>query len=120
MIKRHERLYSVRDQLVEKPVVKIQTLRIRLAGSFRKNPGPGNRKTIGFCAERLHQLNVLLVAAIAVARLVGIAAVGDVAGDVRVTVPDRWAPSVFVDRAFDLVGRRRSAPDKPTGKFCGR
>src|SRR5882757_9887449 len=117
MIKRHERLYAVCDEFVEKPVVEIQTFRIWLAGSVRKNPGPGNRKPIGLCAQRLHQLNVLLVAAIAVARLIGIAAVGDVAGDVSVTVPDRWTSSVFVDRAFDLIGRRRSPPDKSTGKF---
>src|SRR4051812_23079947 len=117
VIKRHERLYSVRHQFVEQAVIEIQTFRIWLARSFRKNPGPGNRKPIGPCAKRLHQLNVLLVAAIAVARPVGVAAVGDVAGDVRVTVPDRWTSPVLVDGTFDLIGRRRSPPDKPAGKF---
>src|SRR3981081_304575 len=56
MIERRKRLYSVCDQFVDYPVVKIQPLRVWLARSFRKNPRPRNRKPIGLCAERLHQL----------------------------------------------------------------
>src|SRR3954462_11121316 len=61
MIERRKRLYPVRDQLVDQPVIKIQTLRVLLPGSCRKNPRRRIRNPIGFGAERIHQLNVLLV-----------------------------------------------------------
>src|SRR4051812_79210 len=40
------------------------------------------------------------------------AAIADLAGRMRKRVPDRTAPAVFTDGAFDLVGGRGGAPYK--------
>lgn len=119
VIKRGERFDAVGEQFVHQPMVEIETFRVWRTSSFRKNTRPRDRKTIGFHAQRLHQLHVFLVAMIVVVGAVGIAAVDYLARRVRKSIPDRRSAAVFPDGAFDLKGRRRSAPEKAFWKMIG-
>jgi hypothetical protein len=56
---------------------------------------------------------------ITVAGDIAIVAVLDLSGRVRKAIPDRFAASVFLPGAFDLVGRGRRAPQKAGGKLVG-
>ena len=77
MIQRRKGLDAVRQQLIQQPVVEIEALWLWCAGSLREDTRPGNRKTIGLCAQCLHQLNVFPVKMIMVGRGVGVAVIGD-------------------------------------------
>src|SRR4029079_2955545 len=121
MVQRRERRDAVSQQLVDKAVVEIEALWIWRAGAFREDARPGNRESIGLCAERLHQLNVFLVQAIMVGRGIAVALIGDGARRVGEAVPDRWAAAVLVHGSFDLIGGGRRAPQKivrKTGRGC--
>src|SRR5882757_1619706 len=104
MIQGYEWLDAVRRQLVQQPVIEIEALWVWRTCSFRENARPSNRKTIGFCAQRLHQLNVFLVKMIMIGRGVGVAVIRDGPARVGETVPNRWAAAVFVDGPLDLIG----------------
>src|SRR5579883_733403 len=116
MIERRIRLDAAREQLVDEPVVKIETLSVRGARTSGKNARPGDGEAIGFGAQRLHQLAIVLVAVIMIVSDVAIAAIFDGALPMRETVPDRRPPSVFVHGPFDLIGGGRRAPDEAAGK----
>ena len=121
MIQRRKRLDAVSQQFVEQAVVEIEAFWIWRAGAFREDARPCDRKPIGLCAQRLHQLNVFLVQVIMVGRGVAVAVIGDGAARVGEAVPDRRAAAVFVDGALDLIGRGRRAPQKAvrkTGRGC--
>jgi hypothetical protein len=104
MVQGRKWLDAVRQQLIQQPVVEIEALWVWRAGSLREDTRPSNRKTIGFCAQRLHQLNVFPVKMIMVGRGVGVAVIGDGPARVGETVPNRWAAAVFVDGPLDLIG----------------
>ena len=121
MIQRRERRDAVRQQFVDKAVVEIEAFWIWRAGAFREDARPGNRESIGLCAQRLHQLDVFLVQVIMVGRGIAVAVVGDGPGRVGEAVPDRWAAAVLVHGPLDLIGRGRRAPQKTvrkTGRGC--
>ena len=101
MIERRIGLDTVRQKFVDQPVVEIQPLGIGRAGAVRKNARPGDGKPVRLDAERLDQLNVLLVAIIVLIGAVAVAVVGDLAGGMGKGVPDRGAAAVFVDRTLD-------------------
>src|SRR5262249_4708287 len=109
-------LDAVREQLVDQAIVEIQPLGIGRAAALRKHARPGDREAVRLDAERLDQLHVFLVAVIVLVGAIAIAVVADLAGGVRKRVPDRGPAAVFIDRALDLVGRGRGAPDKALGK----
>ena len=112
VIQSRERLDAVREELVDQPVVEVEALRVRRAGALRKHPRPGDRESIGLDAQRLHQLDVLLVAMVVV--------VGDVTGSARVrlarrvreSVPDRRRAPVLGRGAFHLIRGRRGSPEE--------
>jgi hypothetical protein len=112
MIERCKRLDPVGQQLVQKPLVKIEALGIRCSRSFRKHTRPGDRKAIGFGSELPDELNVLLVTMVMIVRDVSGALIGYFALDANEAVPDRRAAAVFVDRALDLIGGRRCPPQE--------
>jgi hypothetical protein len=116
MVQRGERLDAGSLQLIDETVVEIDALRIGLAGSLRKNAGPGDGEPVGFRADVLHQRDVFLVTVIVVVGDIAGVAVSDVAGRVRVSVPDRLALAVLVPRAFDLVSRGGGAPIETVGE----
>jgi hypothetical protein len=104
MVQGRKWLDAVRQQLIQQPVVEIEALRDWCADSLRDDTRPGNRKPIGLCAQRLHQLNVFPVPIIVIGRGVGVAVIGDGPARVGETVPNRWAATVFVDGSLDLIG----------------
>src|ERR1044071_7467916 len=61
VIERGERLNAIREQLVDKAVVKVEALRIRWTITVRKHARPRDREAIRLHAERLHQLHVFFV-----------------------------------------------------------
>src|SRR5262245_24653882 len=104
------------NKLVNETIVKIEPFLIRLTSPARKDARPGDRKPIGVRPDALHQGDILLVATIVVVGDVASIAVLDVAGRVRVPVPDGLAFAVLVPRALDLVCRRGSGPVKALRK----
>ena len=120
VIQRRVGFDAVFQELIDQPVVEIEPLGIRSAAAFRKHPRPRDRKSIGLDAEIPDQADVFLVAMVVIVGAVGVAAVLDLARRVRESVPDRTAAAVFVDGAFDLIGRRGGAPDEIFRKRRGR
>src|SRR5829696_8629660 len=121
VIQRRKRRDAVRQQLVDKAVVEIEAFWVRRAGPLREDARPGNRESIGLCAQRLHQLDVFLEQAIMVGRGIPVAAIGYGPGRVRETVPDRWAAAILVYGSLDLIGRGRCAPQetvRKSGRGC--
>src|SRR5258708_22710619 len=116
MVQGGERLDAVGQQLVEQPIVEIEAFRIWRARSFRENARPRDREAIGLCTQRPHQLDIVLVAMEMIVRDISIAAIGNFAGQMSETIPDRRTSSIFVDGAFDLIGRGRRAPSKVARK----
>src|SRR5258708_37129952 len=97
-------------------MVEREAFRIWRARSFRENTGPRDRGAIGLGTQRPHQLDIVLVAMEMVVGDVAIAVIGNLAGQVSETIPDRRTSSVLVDGAFDLKGRGRRAPPKVARK----
>ena len=116
MIERQPRLDAVLEELVDQAVVEVEPLRVRLAVAVRKQPRPGHREAIGLAAELPDERDVLLVAVIVLVGAVAGAAVLDLAGDADELVPDRDPSTVLIDRALDLIGRGRRAPDEARRK----
>ena len=104
-------------QFVDDAIVEIEALRIGLAGAVGENARPRDRQAKAFAAEALQRLNVFLVEMIEIVGDVAGVAVVRFAGSVRERVPDRRLASVFVDRAFDLIGGGGAAPEKSGGEF---
>src|SRR5947209_7681561 len=119
MIEGDERLDAVGQQFVDQPVVEIEAFRVRRTRPIGKYPRPCNRKPVGLDAQFLDQADVVLVPVIVIVGTVGIAAVRDLAGSVGERIPDRAAPAVFVDGAFDLIGGGSRAPDKTARETGG-
>src|SRR5262249_59505941 len=82
----------------------------------RQNARPRGRKPISGKIAACEQIDIVAPAVIVVA--------GDIAGIAILhaprrmgeDIPDAFAASVFVDGAFDLIARRRRAPDEVGGK----
>lgn len=88
MIERHIRYYIILKQLVDKPLVEINSFLIYLSLSFRKNTRPGHREAIAFQPQLLHQFDVFLIKAVMIAGDFRRIAVGYLAGYAGKNVPD--------------------------------
>jgi hypothetical protein len=116
VIERRERLDAIAEELVEEPIVEVETLRIRRAGPLREYPRPGDREPVCCGGERLHRLHVLPVAVIMIIGDIAVVLVPDFSSRVRKRVPDRQAAAVLVDGTFDLIRGGGRAPDETLGK----
>ncbi len=74
------RLNAVFEQVVNDPVIVVDTLWIWLAHAIRKYTRPGNREAVGVRAGRFQQLGVLAITIVAVASDVTRIAVRNLAG----------------------------------------
>ena len=112
VIEAQPRRDGARRKPVDQPIVEIKTARLHDAGAIGQNARPRRREAIIGEAAAREQLDIFRPAMIVVA--------GDVAGIValhpsrrmRKDVPDAFAAAVEIDRAFDLIARRRSAPNE--------
>ena len=120
MVQRREGFDAGRSQLVNQPAVKIESLLIDLSRAVREDARPRNREPVRIRAQVLHDLHVLFVAVIVIDRHVAGVAVLHLAWRVRERVPDRQTLAVLVPRAFDLIRRRRDAPEESFRKFAIR
>ncbi len=120
VVERGERRDARGEQLVHQPVVEVEALRVRLSGAVGEDPRPGDGEPVRRGAQVLHQLHVLLVAVVVVVGDVAGGVVGNLAGRVRVGVPDRLALAVLVGGALDLVRGRGDAPKEACREgVCG-
>mmetsp|Transcript_45138 Transcript_45138/g.130670 ORF Transcript_45138/g.130670 Transcript_45138/m.130670 type:complete len:224 (-) Transcript_45138:214-885(-) len=115
------RINLVLHQLIEEVVVELDALLVHgPLVSVRDHPAPGDGQAVGLEAQLGHEFHIVAVAVVVV--------VCDVAGlevnahalqhlAVRDGVPDGGCAAALRRPAFDLVGRRRCAPDKVLGKF---
>ncbi len=101
---------AVFQQFVDQPRIEIQPLPVDPAGALGQHPRPVDAEAVAMQAERLHQLHVVLVAAIVVAGDVAGVAAHHHARRVREALPDAGTGTVGQWRTFDLVGRRGGAP----------
>ncbi len=112
-------LDAVREQRVDQPLVEVEARRVHAAAAVGQDPAPRDAEAIGREPERAHQRDVLRVPAVVVARDIAGVTVVDTPGRMREAVPDARAGAVGERRAFDLVRRRRRAPQEPRRKDPG-
>src|SRR5262249_37427398 len=107
-----------RLQFVDKAVVEVDTLWVRLTCPVGENAWPRNGEPIRASAKLFHQRHIFFVA--------GVMVVGDGAGVVglymprlvRIGIPDRQALAILVPRTLDLIRRRANAPVKALGEHA--
>ena len=109
---RHVRVDAVAEQLVDEPVVEVETCCVDAAAALGQDARPRDREAERVEAELAHQRDVVAVAVVEVARDRAVVAVPDLAGRGAEAVPDALAAAVFVRRAFDLVRGGCRAPDE--------
>src|SRR5690606_4423411 len=107
------RIDAVGQELVGQSLVEVQAGGVDRARALRLHPRPGDGEAVGGQAEVRHQLDVVPVAPIVVDGHIGGVAVEDSAGLADELIPNRLAPSVYIDGALDLVGRGGGSPDEP-------
>jgi len=100
-----------RQQRIHQPVIEIQTLGVHRAVAIGHDARPRQREAIGVEARRPHQRHVLGIAVVMVAGGGGGAAVLNAPGLAK-AVPDVAATPVLGQRALDLIGRGRGAPQE--------
>ena len=116
VVKRHERPDAGLEERVDEPLVEIEPGVVDRAAAVGQNARPRDRETVRTDPERAHQGDVFAPAVIVIAGHARVRTIGDVPGDRREAVPDRFAAPAFVDRPFDLVRRRRDAPQEVVGE----
>ena len=104
MIETDIRLNAVFEQAVHQPVIKIQSLFIDDAVTFRQDARPGCGKTIRLQAYLSHQAYIFLPAVIVIDRCIPVLVIGDLSRCVRKGIPYRGTFSVLIPSPFDLVG----------------
>src|SRR5262249_13066678 len=87
-----------------------ETFRVRLSRALGEDPRPGNREAVRVGADVLDQRHVLLVPVVMIVGDVAVVVVLDVAGGVRVAVPDGLTLAILGPGALDLVRGRRDPP----------
>ena len=103
MIKCRERPNTIRKQLIDESIVKVEALWIRRSSSRGEHTRPRDRESITFDAERLHQLDVLLVAMIVIVGDVTIGVGHDLTGCVRERIPNGNTAAVVFCCPLDLI-----------------
>src|SRR5580658_7732697 len=104
------------EHSIHHALVMVETFLVRRADAVRLNARPRDGEAIALLVEAFQQGNVLLVEVVVIAGDVAGVAAFDVAGSMRIAIPDGFAFAVFVPSAFDLIGGRRHAPEKVFGK----
>ena len=100
----------VAEQLVDQPVVEVETCCVDAAPALGQDARPRDREAERVEAELAHQRDVVAVAVVEVARDRPVVAVPDLARRGAEPVPHAFAATVFVRRSFDLVRGGCSAP----------
>jgi hypothetical protein len=106
------RLDTEPQQLVDQPIVEVESLRIRRTVPLRLHARPGDREPIGTGAELAQQGQIFGPAVIMVTGDLSRGAVHDATGYPAKAVPYTRAAPVDVQRTFDLVRAGRDAPDE--------
>src|SRR5581483_9004065 len=89
---------------------------VHRAATLRDDARPRDREAERVDAELLHQLHVARVAVVEVARDRAGVAAAHLAGRRGEAIPHALAAAVLVGGAFDLIRRRRGAPDEVGGE----
>ncbi len=110
VVQRHEGVDVVREQLVDQPVVEVEARFVRPADALGEHARPGHRQAIAAEPEVGHQLDVLAIPVVVVARDVAGVAVPYAPRRVGEAIPDALAAPVVPGRALDLIGRGRGSP----------
>src|SRR3954451_22856669 len=129
---RRERLDVVREQLVDEAVVEVEAGLVDRTAARRHDPRPRDREPERVEPELAHQLHVLGIPVVEVARPLPGVAVPNLPRRGAEAVPDAFSASVLLGRALDLVRRRGGAPEEvgrerallgmhrcPLGQFAG-
>ena len=90
------------EQLVDEPVVEVESLAVERSGAVRLDPRPGEGEAVGVDAEGAHQLDVLGGAVVVVAGDGGGVAVLDAAGLLDEGVPAGGPAAAGREGAFNL------------------
>lgn len=114
-----ERNDVVREQRVDETLVEREALGVHSSGSVGKHSRPRDAEAIGAESEAGEKRNVLVPTLVVIA--------GDVTGRVAMNKPGRVAEAmpdartgaIGEGRAFDLIGRRRGAPEKARRELVG-
>ena len=117
VVERDERLDVVREQLVDHPVVEVETGLVHPAATLREDPRPRDREPERRRPELAHQRDVLAIAVVEVARDRAALAVADLAGRRAEAIPDALAAPV------EIAARLRSGRPRfpfPRGTPEGR
>lgn len=99
-------------QLVDEPVVEVQSLVVDPAVPFGQDAGPGDREPVGADAEFGHQRHVLAVAPVVVGGHLGVGAVLDASPLSGEGVPGGGTAAVGRERALDLEGGGGDSPEE--------
>src|SRR5262249_35062521 len=110
VVQGYPRLDTVRQELIDNPIVKIQSLGIHGAVAGGNYAWPRQRNSRGVQSQLGLNRDVLPVAMVEVARDIAGLTTFDLARGVRKTVPDRFSLAVFVPGAFDLIRGTGRAP----------
>jgi len=116
MVEAEPRRDAVRDEPIDQALVKVEPALLHRAAARRQNARPRGRKPIGGKIAACEQIDIVAAAVVMVAGDVAGIAVLHAPGRVGEDIPDAFAASVLVDRAFDLIARGRRAPHKVGGK----
>src|SRR3954447_5952805 len=109
---RRERGNPRGEQVVDEPVVEVETGLVHPAAAFRENARPGDREAERVEPELAHELDVLRIAVVEVTRDRPGVSAPNLAGRRAEAIPDALAAAVLVDSALDLVRGRRGTPDE--------
>ena len=116
VIDRHPGADTMLQQAVNQLIIKRNARFIDFSRSFRKNPGPGNGKTVIPDPAVRHQGHVLPEPVIVITGSPAVGMIADRAGLFTKLIPDARGFPIFIPRAFNLKRSSRCAPDKILGK----
>src|SRR5262245_14901405 len=112
MIEAKPRCDAVGDEPIDQTLIKVEAALLHGARTGRQNARPRGRKPIGGKIAPYEEIDIVAPAVVMVAGDVARIAVLHASRCMGENVPDAFAASVCVDRAFDLIARGRRAPGK--------
>jgi len=116
MVEAEPRRDAVRDEPIDQTFVKVEAALLHGAAARRQNARPRGRKPVGGKIAACEQIDMVAPAVVVVAGDVAGVAVLHASRRMGEDIPDAFAASVIVDRAFDLIARGRRAPHEVRGK----
>jgi hypothetical protein len=105
-----------RQQRVDEMIIEIEATLVDTSGATRQHAAPTDAEAIRLQTESLHERHVVAPAIIVIARDIPGVAIRRPTGTVRESLPYAGACTVGERTAFDLIGRRRGAPEKRIGE----